>query len=493
MDEAKRECGVLLHVSSLPSPWGIGSLGEDARRFADFLAEAGQGLWQILPLGPTGYGDSPYQSFSTFAGNPYLIDLDTLASDGLLEREEYASLPWGDDPGKVDFAALSALRLPVLRRACARFFARGGGPEYEAFLRREAFWLEDYAAFMALKEAHGGRPWRAWEAPLRRREALPDGLAPQADFWRFVQYEFDAQWRALRAYANGRGVRILGDLPIYVADDSADVWADPGLFDLDETLTPRSVSGVPPDYFSASGQLWGNPVYNWEAHRAEGYRWWLRRLESCRSRFDLLRIDHFRGFESYYCVPWGAADARGGVWRKGPGMELFSRVKRELDGFPIIAEDLGLLTPQVRELLADCGFPGMRVLEFAFGGGADNESLPHNLPRGCVCYPGTHDNLPAAGWIASAPAPTREHCLAYLGRDAANAGFAESFLRLALGSVADRAVVQMQDWLGLGAAARMNEPATLSGNWRWRLTPGQASGALASRMRALSRLYGRCG
>ena len=369
----ERASGILMPVSSLPGPYGIGCFSQQARAFVDWLVQAGQTFWQILPLGPTSYGDSPYQSFSTFAGNPYFVDLQTLVQEGLLDAEACREADFGSDPGAVDYGRLYQSRLPLLRQAFRRWQALGGPsePGYQAFLTRNAPWLEDYALFMALKARQGGAAWDGWPQPLRMRqpEALAAAraeLAGEMDFHRFVQYQFEAQWQALKAYANGKGVRIIGDIPIYVAFDSADTWAHPELFQLDGDRRPTGVAGVPPDGFSATGQLWGNPLYDWQAHRAAGYRWWIDRMAASYQRYDVVRIDHFRGFDEYYRVPAGAPDASSGAWQKGPGKELFDALQAALGRRPVIAEDLGYLTDSVRQLVADCGFPGMKVLEFAF-------------------------------------------------------------------------------------------------------------------------------
>ena len=421
-----RASGILLPVSSLPGPYGIGCFSAAARAFVDWLAAAGQTMWQILPLGPTSYGDSPYQSFSTFAGNPYFIDPDTLAAAGLLTAAECAAADCAAAPDDIDYGLLYQKRRGLLRRAFARWRAGGGEqtPAYGAFLRANAAWLDDYALFTAIKAAQGGAPWDAWPDPLRLRApaALAEArrtLAEDCAFERFIQFEFDAQWRALKAYANGKGVRIVGDIPIYVAFDSADTWANPALFQLDADRRPTGVAGVPPDGFSATGQLWGNPLYDWPVHEKTGYRWWIARMAACFDRYDIVRIDHFRGFDEYFCVPAGAPDARSGVWRPGPGMALFRALRKALGDRPVIAEDLGYLTDSVRKLVADCGFPGMKVLEFAFdsrdSSGA-NDYLPHNYPVNCVVYTGTHDNETAAGWYESILPQERAAVCRYLHR-----------------------------------------------------------------------------
>lgn len=492
-----RTAGILMPVTSLPSPWGVGTLGAAARHFVDFLAAAGMSVWQVLPVVPTGFGDSPYQSFSTFAGNPYLIDLDDLAADGLLELGEYAELPWGDDPERVDYGLLYRERLGVLRRAAGRLLARDCS-DFDSFCTREAAWLDDYALFMALKDAHGGAPWSMWEDGLRRREpeALARVRADYADdirFWKVVQYLFFRQWDALHAYARAAGVRIMGDLPFYVAGDSADVWSQPEQFELDERLWPHEIAGVPPDAFSEIGQVWGNPLFDWEHMREDGYRWWCERVRAQFALYDIVRIDHFRGFDSYFAIPAGSETAAGGRWRPGPGIEFFRALNEKLGALDIVAEDLGYLTPSVRKLLVDTGFPGMKILEFAFdsrdGGGASY--LPFSYPTNCVAYVGTHDNDTALGWLESALPDDVAHARAYLHLDPAE-GEGWGFMRAIWASPADLAIVQMQDLLELGSEARINVPSTLGRNWCWRAVPGFDSDELAARIRRNMELYYRC-
>lgn len=485
-----------MHLTSLPSPHGIGTMGEAARHLVDFLAAAGQTYWQLLPICPTSFGDSPYQTFSTFAGNPYLIDLDDLAAGGLLEAEEYENLDWGSDPERVDYGLMYRTRYPVLRLACQRFLA-APPEEYRAFCAENAFWLEDYALFMALKDRHGGAPWQEWEPPLRSREASALNTAraeleEELDFWRVVQFLFFRQWWILKEYANAKGVYIIGDLPIYVSGDSVDVWANPGQFQLDGELLPIEVAGCPPDGFSAEGQLWGNPLFHWERMEADGYAWWVRRIGYQCKIYDVLRIDHFRGFDSYYAIPYGSADAKNGVWREGPGMKLFGAVERAIGKQSIIAEDLGFLTPSVRQMLKDSGFPGMRVLEFAFDSrdGSGSDYLPHNFEKHCVAYTGTHDNETILGWMESAPAADVAYAKEYLRIDERE-GANWTMMRGIWASVANTAVVQMQDLLDLGCEGRMNEPSTVGKNWKWRALPGFDSAALAARLRRETEIYCR--
>ncbi len=492
----ERKTGVLLHISSLPSPYGIGTFGKSAYEFVDFLVDAGQTYWQLLPLGPTSYGDSPYQAFSTFAGNPYFIDLDFLNTDGYLEKEDFENLNWGTEPMYVDYAHIYENRFAVLRKAYKNFMKKGNIDALKAYCEKEKSWLDEYALFMTLKDTHGGKSWREWEKPYYEREAsvlekFIEDHEEEIGFWKFLQYEFSRQWQNLKEYANVRGIKIIGDLPIYVADDSSDVWANPKLFDFDEERRPRCVAGCPPDAFSEDGQLWGNPVYDWDYNKESGYEWWIARLRSCSEKYDILRIDHFRGFAGYYCIPFGEDTARNGEWKKGPGMDLFSVVKKELPDCPIIAEDLGFLTDDVRQLLRDCGFPGMKILEFAFGADDDaNDSLPHNLLRHSVCYPGTHDNPPVGEWKETLSEKDLEYCMDYMniGKDD---DFIDAFIRMALGTVAETAIIPMQDWLGLGKYTRMNTPSTSGGNWQWRLLKGQADEKLSERMYHLTSVYGR--
>ena len=491
-----RTSGMLMPVTSLPSPWGVGTLGAEARSFVSFLARSGISVWQVLPIGPTGYGDSPYQPFSSFAGNPYLIDLDDLASEGLLERDEYAHRAWGDDPARVDYGALWRERYEVLRLAVERFVKREAA-EFLEFSEAEHAWLDDYALFMALKDAHEGAPWSAWEDGLRLRD--PDALrdaheryARDVVFWKGVQCLFFRQWRRLKACARQAGVDLMGDIPIYVAEDSADVWARPEQFQLDDEMRPTEVAGCPPDGFSATGQLWGNPLFDWERMEDEGFAWWLDRIEFQLDLYDILRIDHFRGFDSYYAIPAGAATAEGGRWREGPGVAFFEALEQRLGTCRIVAEDLGFLTPSVYALLSATGFPGMKVLEFAFdsrdGGGM--EYLPFSYPENSVAYVGTHDNDTALGWLETGPAGDTALAREYLHLDPEE-GEGWGMMRAIWASAADLAVVQMQDVLGLGSESRMNTPSTLGGNWCWRALPGFATDELARRLHRQMELYRR--
>jgi 4-alpha-glucanotransferase len=504
-----RESGILLHPTSLPGRFGIGELGPEAARFVDFLADARQTLWQVLPLGPTGYGDSPYQCFSAFAGNPLLISLDLLAADGLLISDDLAGAPPFPER-QVDFAAVIAFKRPLLARAAARFREHAAAPDRRAFADycdRQAGWLEDFALFMALKDAHGGVAWTEWaaDAAARRPEALArwrQRLEAELHARRVEQFLFSRQWHSLRAQAHARGVRLFGDVPIFVAHDSADVWAHPELFHLDPQGRPTAVAGVPPDYFSATGQLWGNPLYRWDALARTGYRWWTWRLRAALELVDLVRLDHFRGFEAYWEVPAGEATAVKGRWIKGPGAALFQALQRELgEPLPIVAENLGVITPEVEALRRRFGLPGMAILQFAFGTDSQaNDFLPHNHTRDLVVYTGTHDNDTIVGWWTSAGAgdstrsarqvdDERDFCRRYLATDGREIHW--DFVRAALGSVAQRAVVPAQDLLGLGSEARMNLPGRASDNWRWRLAPGQLTAEVSRRLRELTDVYAR--
>lgn len=493
----KRSSGILLHISSLPSPYGIGTFGREAYDFVDRLVRARQSYWQVLPLGPTSYGDSPYQSFSAFAGNPYFIDLDTLADEGLLDRGDLASIDWGGEASSIDYGMLYMLRFPVLRAAFQRAEGHDGHMQaLDRFAAENAAWLDDYALFMALKDENGGAAWEYWPYEVRMREerglnAARERLSESIQFYRFVQYIFFAQWTKLRAYANERGVKIVGDLPIYVPLDSADVWSAPWEFLLDEERRPKCVAGVPPDYFSADGQLWGNPIYNWAHMKQTGYDWWMRRMRSACTLFDCVRIDHFRGLSSYWCVPANAETARNGEWIKGPGRDFVDRLKEAFPAFEIIAEDLGYLTDEVRELLTDSGFPGMKVLQFAFDAREPSNYLPHTYDSHCVCYAGTHDNTTVAGWFTEAAEEDVAFASRYLGLNDEE-GRVWGILRGGLGSVAQLFFAQMQDYLCLGSDCRMNTPGTLGGgNWRWRMLPGEFDDALVEQIAAMTRIYGR--
>ena len=488
-----RQSGILMHITSLPGPYGVGTMGENAYKFVDFLQSAGQSCWQILPLNPTGYGDSPYQSFSSWAGNPYLIDLDILVKEGLLRQEELEGTCWETTPNRVDFGLQYTRRYPILRTAHERFVP---GEEYDTFCRENTFWLNNYALFMAIKDALGGAPWLTWPEGLKtcRPEALEEQrqkLRKDLDFYRFLQYQFFRQWKALRRYANEKGIRIIGDIPIYVPLDSADVWANPHLFQLDSSLRPTSVAGCPPDSFTADGQLWGNPLYDWPIHEKTGYRWWIRRLSAAAAMYDVVRIDHFRGLESYWSVPAQDETAKNGHWCPGPGISFVHAVREALPGLDFIAEDLGYITPEVRKLQQNSGYPGMKVLEFAFDSREESDYLPHLYPVDSVCYTGTHDNPPLGQWLEEA-APEDVACAkAYLGLNQEE-GYIWGIIRGAMSSVSRLCVVQLQDYLELGIGARMNQPGSLScANWTWRAAGSQLTPALAEKIRSVTKRYGR--
>ena len=492
-----RASGIILHITSLPSPHGVGTLGKEAREFADFLRRAGQKYWQILPLGPTGYGDSPYQTDSAFAGNPYLIDLEQLIADGLLTREEVDAVSFGDNPEQTDYGALYAGRFDLLRRACERGWDKER-ENVDAFYRENESWLRSYALYTAAKRHFGMRPWIEWEDEdlrLRRSEEVlrryEELLAEDIRFCIFTQYLFFRQWNALRAYIREQGIRIIGDVPIYVPLDSADVWAEGEYFQLDDQCRPTEVAGVPPDYFTADGQLWGNPIYDWQAMADTGYAWWIHRLAAAAHMYDVVRFDHFRGFESYWAVPAGDKTARNGTWVKGPGIDFIRAVQKALPELDFIAEDLGFVTPGVRKLLEDSGYPGMKVLEFAFDSREESDYLPHLYPVDSVCYTGTHDNVTLKQWFDEASRQDKAYAKAYLGLSRQE-GYVWGMIRGGMSSVSKLFIAQMQDYLELGGEARMNFPGTLSAaNWTWRAQPGFDSDKLAKKIRKMTGLYGR--
>ncbi len=488
-----RASGILMPIFSLPSAYGIGTFGREAYRFADFLCEAGQSFWQILPLNPTNYGDSPYQSFSSFAGNPYFIDIEMLIESGLLRKAEADSYPFGNDLCEVDYGLLYENRLSLLRKAFARFKPNS---DFANFCNENAVWLDEYALFMAIKSENGDRAWYEWDDPLKNRE--PDALekakkeySDDIKFHQFLQYIFSSQWHKLKDYANSKGVRIIGDIPIYVAYDSADVWAGREMFLLDKNGSPTLVAGCPPDAFSEDGQLWGNPLYDWDKMKNDGFLWWKRRLAFAFKTYDTVRIDHFRGFEAFYAVPFGDTDAKKGSWKKGPDSTLFCKLKKEFgNDLPIIAEDLGFLTPAVKKLLKSTGFPGMKVLQFAFDSREESDYLPHNYDRNCVVYTGTHDNDTIIGWTKSAPTEDVEFARRYMHADGRE-GFNWTMMRTALMSVADTAILMMPDLLGLDSGGRINTPSVTGGNWRWRIDGSCINSWLAEILREYTKLYGR--
>lgn len=489
-----RSSAVLMHISSLPSPYGIGTMGKQAKKFVDFLERAGQTYWQMLPICPTSYGDSPYQSPSGFAGNPYFIDLEYLCAEKLLKRSECQSYVWYEKEDAVDYALLYVNRYDLLRKAQSRFFAKE--PEdYRVFCEEEKEWLEDFALFMTLKEVYHGAQWSEWDAPLKFREkeaieAAKEKYEEEISFWKMLQYLFFKQWRELKAYANEKGIKIIGDVPIYVAGDSVDVWTNPDQFYLDENLEPIDVAGCPPDAFSAEGQLWGNPLFRWDVMKEDGYSWWTMRMKKMSQLYDVVRIDHFRGFDSYYAIPGKDATAKNGEWRQGPGMELFHVLKEKLGELDIIVEDLGFLTPSVLQLVEDSGYPGMKVVQFAFDSRDDSNYLPHNYEKHCVVYTGTHDNDTIIGWIKGAPKESVKAAKEYL-QLTKEEGYNWGMMRGAWMSAAELAVVTMQDLIGLGSEARMNIPSTLGGNWKWRALPKQINMTLANKVHHKMELYGR--
>jgi 4-alpha-glucanotransferase len=490
-----RASGILLHPTSLPSPHGIGDLGAEARAFIDFLHDAGQTLWQILPLTPTGYGDSPYQSVSAFAGNTLLIDPRALIADGLLHRGDISDT--SGESERVDFDAVRLIKTQLLNQAWENFRKENSNSldhEFDEFCSRSAWWLDDYALFQSLKHAQENREWTKWERALAFREPQSlakarTKLADEITKQKFFQFLFFGQWQALRDYASQRQVKIIGDLPIFVAHDSADVWANRELFKLDHDGKPTLVAGVPPDYFSETGQLWGNPLYGWERLRATNFKWWTERVRWSLELFDQIRIDHFRGFVACWEIPAGDPTAQNGRWIDTPGRELFSSLKKKLGDLPIIAENLGVITPEVENLREEFGFPGMRVLQFAFGGDATNDHLPHNHTRDSVVYTGTHDNDTTLGWFTNLADEERGHALRYLYSAGTEMNW--EMIRAALASVGNLAIVPMQDMLGLGNEARMNLPASKNGNWTWRMRPNGLTSELAERLRNLTKLYGR--
>lgn len=493
----KRFSGILVHPTSFPSPYGIGDLGDGAYKFIDFLKAAGQSLWQCLPLGPTGYGDSPYQSFSSFAGQPLLISPDKLADMNLLTEEDLSDIPEWEET-VVDYGPAIIYKTKLLKAAYGHFKTCTDEEittAYASFCRRNKYWLDNYALFMALKDVNNGISWLEWPdahkfADAKARRALTKKLADETGYYKFIQFIFFRQWNELKNYAHENGIKIIGDIPIFVSPDSADVWADKELFQLNEKGYPLAVAGVPPDYFSATGQLWGNPLYDWDAHKASGYAWWISRIKNQLSLVDYLRIDHFRGFEAYWSVPYGRKTAQKGKWIKGPGADLFHAVCEALgNNLPIFAEDLGIITKEVEELRDAFNFPGMKVLQFGFDNVEENNFLPYLFTENCICYTGTHDNDTTAGWYASASEASRDKVRRYMNCDGGMV--ARDFIRTAMGSVAKYAIFPLQDALGLGSDSRMNTPGTSMGNWAWRYTEDMLTEGLSEDLKELTILYGR--
>lgn len=499
-----RKSGILMPISSLPSKYGIGCFSKEAYEFVDFLEKSGQELWQILPLGPTGYGDSPYQSFSTFAGNPYFVSIKDLIKKGYITKEECDSYDLVGHEEYVDYEKLYNGRYEIYRKAFKNSDITSDS-EYIKFVKENESWLEDYALFMAVKSKYDGKSFIEWDddIKLRKPEALKKykkELKDEIDFYCFLQYEFYTQWMELKSYANEKGIKIIGDIPIYVAYDSSDVWKNPELFLLDSDLKPIKVAGCPPDAFSEDGQLWGNPLYTWDYHKETGYKWWIERIGKCSALYDMVRIDHFRGFDEYYTIPFGHKNAKKGCWVKGPGIDLFDALGKEFGDMNIIAEDLGFLTDSVRDLLKATGYPGMKILQFAFGeDNEDSEYLPHNYPTNCVVYTGTHDNDSIKGWLSTV---TKEEdkrgIIEYLGLNADVTDNLEDiediswkFIVACMTSVADYCIIPMQDILGLSTEARMNVPSTVGLNWKWRIKKGAFNEEIISRLDYLTRISGR--
>ncbi len=495
-----RASGVLLPVSSLPSKYGIGCFSKEALKFIDQLVRAGQSKWQVLPLGPTGYGDSPYQPFSTFAGNPYFIDLEALMEEGLLKKEECEKYNWGDDARFVDYGAIYNARYLVLRKAFERFMECKDAvkkEDFEQFCEQEKEWLEDYCLFMALKKSQKDVIWTKWDVKLRTRdskvlEEKKEELREEILFYSFIQYEFDRQWKKIKAYAKKKGVKIIGDLPIYVALDSADAWANPKLFQVDEDCLPTAVAGCPPDAFSKTGQLWGNPLYDWDYHKKTGYQWWVRRMARSFELYDTVRVDHFRAFSDYYSIPAKDKTAMNGKWMPGPGIELFQTIEQELGQVDVIAEDLGTLDQKVFDLMDATGYPGMKVLQFAFDSGADNMYLPHNYNKNCVVYTGTHDNDTTKSWYYMLSENVRNYTKAYLNNfENKWERISWDFIRAAQGSVANLAIIPMGDLLCCGKEGRINHPSTTGGNWKWRMKEGEFSEDIMQRIHWLTAVFDR--
>jgi len=489
-----RKSCILMHISSLPSEYGIGKMGKSAFEFVDFLKSAGVSCWQILPLSPTSYGDSPYQSFSVNAGNPYFIDFGILEGDGLLEHHEYASYKWESQPGRVDYSVIYKNCFEVLRLAFQRF-KPARHPAYKQFCEDNKHWLDEYALFMALKDKNGGKAWYEWgeDLSMHKAKAVAEAkkqLKKEMGFYKFLQFEFSRQWTELKKYANDNGISIIGDIPIYCALDSVEAWADHRLFQFDRKRRPVCVAGCPPDDFSPTGQLWGNPVYDWKYHKKTGYVWWTERIRAAAALYDIVRIDHFRGFESYYTIPYGSEDATVGEWKKGPDCELFRTVEEKLGRLNIIAEDLGFLTPEVHVMLEKCGYPGMKVLQFGFSDGK-NEYLPHNFTTtNCFAYTGTHDNETLNGWVETLDKKSLKFAMKYLNvRKKKDIPMA--VVRAAWGSVAEVACAQIQDFLDSPKEDRMNTPSTLGGNWEFRIKQSDLTPELAKKIRKLNKLYNR--
>lgn len=491
-----RASGILLPITSLPSEFGIGTFSKEAYAFVDFLATAGQKYWQVLPFGSTGYGDSPYQSFSTFAGNPYFIDLEELIREELLTQQECSNVDFGTNPNMVDYDKIYHTRFTLLRLAYQRSNIQQNN-EFMRFCNKQEKWLHDYSLFMAVKKHFKDQGIDEWDEDIRRRE--PEALKrynalleEDIEFYKFIQFKFYEQWNRLKTYANDRDIKIIGDIPIYVAYDSADAWANKNLFQFDEEGKPIAVAGCPPDSFSATGQLWGNPLYNWEYHKATDYQWWIDRISYCYELYDVVRVDHFRGFDEYYAIPYGAKDAVIGAWEKGPGIDIFNHIRAALGDVPIIAEDLGFLTDSSRQLVKECGYPGMKIIQFAFDSREESDYLPHNYEKNCVVYTGTHDNDTIVGWYEKLCEADKRYATDYVNNAHSTPEEIHwDYIKFTLASVANLAIIPMQDYLGLGSEARINIPSTLGGNWTWRMDKNCLSVELAKKIEAVTKLYGR--
>ena len=491
---SERAAGILMPISSLPSEYGIGCFSKSAYEFVDWLKKAGQSYWQILPLGPTSYGDSPYQSFSTFAGNPYFISLEALVEEGVLTKAECEAVDWGKVKGSIDYKKIYEGRYPLLRKAYERSNVHENAA-YQQFVKENSWWLSDYALFMAVKDRFDGVEWKLWADDIKLRwgpamDYYREELYFDIEFHQYMQFKFYEQWMQLKTYANKKGIQIIGDIPIYVAMDSADTWAHPELFQLDEENVPVAVAGCPPDAFSADGQLWGNPLFRWDEMKKDNYAWWTKRIKAMSELYDIIRIDHFRGFDSYYAIPAKDKTAKNGKWKQGPGMDLFNQLEKKLGKLPIIVEDLGFLTDSVRKLLKDSGFPGMKVIQFAFDSREGSDYLPHTYTSHCVVYTGTHDNDTVMGWMKTAPKASVKFATEYLNLTEEE-GYNWGMMRAAWSSVADMAIVPMQDLIGLGSEARINIPSTLGENWKWRALEGQITKDLAKKLYKYMQMYGR--
>jgi len=492
-----RGSGIIMHIASLPGKYGIGTFGKEAYEFCDFLKKSGQRYWQILPLGPTGFGDSPYQSFSAFAGNPYLIDFDLLNKDGLLEIEDYDSINFGESVTDINYGLIFKEKMKVLRKAYENSKLKNI-KNLKLFEEEEFYWLEDYALYMAIKSHFSLKSWQTWDEDIRLRkseaiEKYKKLLSDEISYWKFLQYEFYKQWKALKLYVNNLDIKIIGDMPIYVAEDSSDIWGNTEAFLLHKkTLKPLSVSGCPPDIFAETGQLWGNPIYDWNYMEKTDYKWWVDRIRQSLNLYDVIRIDHFKGFESYWSIPYGNTTAENGEWVKGPGIKVFKAIKDELGEVNIIAEDLGTLTEKTIKLRNDTGFPGMKILTFAFDTDSTNPFLPHNYEKNFVVYTGTHDNDTIKGWMeTTAPKDQVKKSIEYLQLNKEE-GYNWGFIRGAWSSIADVSIALMQDFLNLGNEARINLPSTVGNNWRWRLKEGVFTDTLAEKIYKLTKIYGRC-